>query len=394
MERMKALIEQQLPQIIEMRRYFHTYPELSGQEFNTQRKIIAELENLGLEPRMAAGTGVIADIAGEGKGRMIAVRADMDALPVQDELDKPYRSQNHGVCHSCGHDGHIAMVLGLARILSTLKSELQGTVRLIFQPSEERFPGGAVAMVEEGALKGVSAIIGGHLWQPIPVGTIGLTSGRLMASPDEFVITIRGKGGHGSMPHQTVDALLTGAQLVAALNTIISRNVNPMEPAALSIGMFKAGEVFNIIPDTAVLKGTVRSFDQSLRASIFDRIETITQGICLSAGAEYRLDRRYGFPPVVNHQQIAQVLGEAARETLGEHGVIEPEPVMVGEDFSVYLGEIPGCFAFIGCGNEETGIVYPHHHPRFDLDERALGYGTELFCRAAVRLLDEKYVVQ
>jgi amidohydrolase len=282
------------------------------------------------------------------------------------------------------------MVLGLARVLSELKRELQGTVRLIFQPSEERFPGGAIAMVEEGALKGVSAIIGGHLWQPIPVGTIGVTAGKLMASPDEFVITIRGKGGHGSMPHQTVDALLTGAQLVAALNTIISRNVNPMEPAALSIGMFKAGEAFNIIPDTAVIKGTVRTFDEALRSIIFERIETITQGICLSAGAEYRLDRRYGFPPVVNNQDVALVLGEAARKTLGEHGVSEAAPVMVGEDFSVYLAEIPGCFAFIGCGNVKEGISYPHHHPRFDMDERALGYGTEMFCRAAMQLLAMK----
>lgn len=385
MERLKALIESHLPHIIELRRYFHTYPELSGQEYNTQRRIIAELESIGLTPRMAAGTGVIADIVGEGPGPMVAVRADIDALPVQDEIDKPYRSQNHGVCHSCGHDGHIAMVLGVAKVLSELKRELNGTVRLIFQPSEERFPGGATNMVNDGAIEGVSCIIGAHLWQPISVGVIGIAYGKMMASPDEFVITVKGKGGHGSMPHQTIDALLTGAQLVTALNLIISRNVNPMEPAALSIGMFKAGEVFNIVPDTAVIKGTVRTFDQALRAAIFERIETITSGVCQAAGADYQIDRRYGFPPLVNHQEIVQIMADAGRETLGERGVCEADPVMVGEDFSVYLESIPGAFVFVGCGNEETG--FPHHHPRFDIDERSLAYGTELFCRALMRLL-------
>ena len=355
MQRLKAMLEKHLPHIIEMRRYFHTYPELSGQEYNTQRRIIAELESVGLTPRPAAGTGVIADIVGKGAGPMIAMRADMDALPVQDEIDKPYRSQNHGVCHSCGHDGHIAMVLGVAKVLTELKAELNGIVRLIFQPSEERFPGGAIAMVNDGALDGVSYIIGVHLWQPIPVGLMGVTYGRMMAAPDEFVITVKGKGGHGSMPHQTVDALLTGAQLVTALNLIISRNVNPMEPAALSIGMFKAGEAFNIIPDTALIKGTVRTFDQTLRTAIFDRIQTVTAGVCQAAGADYQLDRRYGFPPVVNNQAVARIMADAGRETLGECGVSEVDPVMVGEDFSVYLEQIPGSFAFIGCGNEETG---------------------------------------
>lgn len=392
MERLKALIETHLPQIIELRRYFHMYPELSGQEFNTQRKIMLELENLGLTPRSSAGTGVIVDIKGDGEGPMVALRADMDALPVQDEIEKPYRSQNHGVCHSCGHDGHIAIVLGVASVLIEMKQKIKGTIRLIFQPSEERFPGGAVALVQEGVLNGVSAIIGGHLWQPIPIGTVGLTYGAMMASPDEFVITLKGKGGHGSMPHQTVDTLLTAAQLVIALNLIISRNVNPLEPAALSIGMFKSGETFNTIPDEAVIKGTVRTFDQSLRTSIFERIATITGGICQSAGVEYQIDRRYGFPPVVNQQEIAKVLGEAGRQTLGDHGVIKVSPVMVGEDFSVYMEEVPGAFVFIGCGNEQEGIVHPHHHPRFDMDERALGYGTELFCRALMRLLEGSYM--
>ncbi|MDU4961826.1 MAG: amidohydrolase [Sporomusaceae bacterium] len=387
MERLQNLIQENWPHMVELRRYFHMYPELSGQEFNTQRKITAELRSLGLEPRDAAGTGVIADICGKADGPMLAIRADIDALPLQDELDQPYRSQNHGACHACGHDGHTAMLLGTAAVLTQLRESLSGTVRLIFQPSEERFPGGAAAMVEAGALAGAAVIIGAHLWQPLPTGTVGIRGGRLMASPDEFIITVSGRGGHGSMPHQTVDALLTGAQLAAALHTIVSRSIDPMQPAALSLGVFKAGEAFNIIPDTAVLKGTVRTFDQSLRTLIFERIETISRGVCLAAGAEYHIERRYGFPPLLNDPAVAAILSGAAHQTAGVETVIEPEPVMVGEDFSVYLERVPGCFAFIGCGNATAGSVYPHHHPRFDLDEQALKHGAELFCRTALQLL-------
>lgn len=386
-DELKKLVEQSLDTVVALRRYFHTYPELSGQEFNTQRKIMAELSALGLESRPAAGTGVIADLVGGKPGKVVAVRADMDALQLQDDCDKPYRSINHGVCHACGHDGHMAMALGVATVLTKLRANLAGTVRFLFQPCEENFPGGAMPLIAEGGLDGVDSIIGAHLWQPLPVGSIGINQGRMMAAPDEFTITVKGRGGHGSMPHQTVDSLLVGAQIAVALNTIVGRSVDPLEPAVLSLGMFKAGDVFNVIPDTAVMKGTVRSFERDVREKIFRRIEQVVKGICDAAGAGCEIDAALGHPPVINNPAIAAVVAEAGRETLGADGVVENRPVMSGEDFSFYQEKVPGAFVFIGAGNPTKGIVYPHHHPKFDIDEAALGYGVEVMARAALKLL-------
>jgi amidohydrolase len=384
------LVRQHYAEIVDLRRYFHTYPEVSAQEYKTQEKIIAELTKLGLPAKKAAGTGVVAEVTGKATGPVVAIRADIDALPLQDECDAPYRSKNPGVCHACGHDGHMAMLLGAAKVLTAMRDSFSGTVRLLFQPSEEYYPGGAEKLISEGALDTVSAVIGAHLWQPLQVGTVGLNFGKLMAAPDEFMITIKGRGGHGSMPHQTIDPLLVGAQLVVALNTIISRNIDPVEPAALSLGMFKAGEIFNIIPDTAVLKGTVRTFEQSVRENIFSRIEQITKGICQAAGAQYEIEDIFGYPPVVNNPAVAAVLKQAGQEVLGQDGVLEVNPVLAGEDFSYYLQKAPGAFMFIGAGNPEKNIIFPQHHPKFDIDETALGYGVEIMVNAALKLLGGK----
>jgi len=383
----EALVRQNHDSVVALRRYFHTYPELSAQEFNTQKKIMAELSAIGLHPRTAAGTGVIAELQGSRPGKTIAIRADIDALPVQDECEQPYRSQNHGVCHACGHDGHIAMLLGIAKVLTEMKEDLPGNVRFLFQPTEEQFPGGALPLIQDGALEGVDAIIGGHLWQPIPIGTVGIAYGRMMASPDEFTIMVKGRGGHGSMPHQTVSALLVAAQLAISLSAITSQNVDPLEPAVLSLGAIKAGEVFNIIPDTAVLKGTVRSFEQQVRRTIFDKIEQISQGICAAAGATYTIDTVFGFPPVINAAEVTRVLAQAGSEVLGTEGVIEIKPVMGGEDFSYFQEKIPGAFMFIGVGNPEKGIIYPQHHPKYDIDETALANGVGIMVRATLKLL-------
>ena len=387
MEIIRNIIKKHANSIVALRRHFHTYPELSAQEFNTQQKIMVELLALGLQPRKIAVTGVIADLHGALPGKTVAIRADIDALALQDECGQPYQSQNVGVCHACGHDGHTAMLIGVAKALVEVKDTLTGTVRFLFQPSEECFPGGALAMVAEGAVTGVDAIIGTHLWQTVKVGTIGLTYGPMMASPDEFSIKIKGKGGHASMPHQTVDALLVGAQIVVGLNTIVSRNVDPMEQAVISLGVFKAGETFNIIADTAILTGTVRSFNEKMRVLLFDRIEQVTKGICEAAGATFTFEKQLGFPPVINNPAISEILAEAGAETLGAENVLTINPVMGGEDFSVYLGKVPGAFMFVGIGNEEAGIIYPQHHPRFDMDEKALAYGTEIMTRAALTLL-------
>lgn len=389
MGQIKALTTAKLPQMIEIRRYFRKYPELSGAEFNTQRKIMTELAALGLTPQAVADTGVVADIVGRADGPLIAIRADTDALPIQDAIMTPYCSQNHGVCHACGHDGHSAMLLGAAGVLKALQSSLPGTVRLIFQPSEEVFSGGAQAVIAAGVLEHVTAIIGAHLWQPLPVGTIGITSGKLMAAPDEFVITIVGRGGHGSMPQQTIDPILTASQLVVALHTIIGRSLDPLEPAVLSVGMFNAGEAFNVIPECAIIKGTVRTFDPEVRSTVFERIRAIAAGVCQAAGAKFNLEQRYGVPPVINNPAIAAVCGQAASTVVGRAAVVAPQPVMVGEDFSLYLAHAAGCFALIGAGNEAAGFVYPHHHPSFDFDEQALAVGAEFFCRSALKLLSE-----
>lgn len=383
----KTLIEKHYDSIVNLRRHFHMHPELSAVEFDTQQKIMDELSALGLEPKKIAGTGVIAQLEGISPGKTIAIRADIDALELQDECNKPYQSQNPGVCHACGHDGHTAMLLGIAKTLVELKHEFSGAVRFLFQPSEERFPGGAEAMIAAGALDGVDYIIGAHLWQTLEVGTIGITYGPMMASPDEFTIKIKGRGGHASMPHQTVDALLVGAQIAVALNTIVSRQVDPMEQAVISLGVFKAGETFNIIPDTALLNGTVRSFNPKMRTLLFERIEQVIAGICQAAGATFTFDKHLGFLPVINHPEISKVLASAGSEALGSEKVLTINPVMGGEDFSQYLEKVPGAFMFVGIGNQEAGIIYPQHHPKFDMDERALFHGVEVMTRAALTLL-------
>lgn len=386
----RALVNAQYESIVALRRYFHMYPELSGREYKTQQKIIAELQAIGLVPRVAAETGVIADIQGAFPGKTIAIRADIDALNLQDENEQPYRSQHQGICHACGHDGHTAMLIGIAKVIYMLKDTLSGTVRLIFQPCEEEFPGGALPMIKDGALAGVDAIIGAHLWQSLAIGSIGITYGRMMASPDRFVISIQGKGGHGSMPHQTTDALLAGAQIAVALNTVVSRNIDPLEPAVLSLGVFQSGSAHNIIPDTAVLKGTIRTFTNELREKMFERIEQIVHGICAATLTTYTIEKTFGFLPVVNDPKIVELIASAGADTVGAAGVLEIEPVMGGEDFSYYQGEVPGAFLFIGTGNEEAGIIFPQHHPKFDIDERALAYGMEVMIRVVVKFLQNK----
>lgn len=383
----KEIIGNHYDWIVDLRRYFHTYPEVSGQEYNTQAKIIAELKRLGLEPRAAGGTGVIAEIHGAKLGKTIAIRADIDALNLQDENEKSYRSVNNGACHACGHDGHAAMLLGVAKVLAEMSSQITGSIRLIFEPCEEAFPGGAERLIKEGVLESVDAIIGVHLWQPLEVGTVGISYGPMMASPDEFTITIQGRGGHGSMPHQALDSLLAGAQLVVGLNTIISRNIDPMDNSALSIGVFKAGDMPNIIPDRALIRGTVRTFDQNVRLSIFERIDQITEGICKAAGVSYEINKIFGFPPVINNPQLARVAAISAEETVTSQNVLEIKPVMAGEDFSLYQEKVPGVFIFIGAGNPAKGICYPHHHPKFDIDEKALANGVEVMVRTTLKLL-------
>jgi amidohydrolase len=386
MDTLHDLVRKHHNEVIALRRHFHTHPEVSKKEFNTQKKIIESLTALGLDPKPIAGTGVIAELKGSKSGKHIAIRADIDALELQDQCGKSYQSINDGACHACGHDGHIAMLLGVAKVLTDYQEHLSGSIRFLFQPTEERFPGGALTMIADGAVDGIDGIIGAHLWQPVPVGYIGVKPGRLMASPDEFSIVIQGRGGHGSMPHQTIDALLVASQIAVALNTVIGRSVDPLESAVLSLCYLHSGDTFNVIPDKAIMKGTVRTFEENIRQLIFGRIEAIIKGICEAAGATYKFDKTLGFPPVINEPTCTAELIIAAKESLGDNKVLAINPSMGGEDFSYYLEKVPGAFMFVGVGNKAKGIIYPQHHPKYDIDEDALAYGVEVMARTALRL--------
>ncbi len=386
MNRIKDIVIQQQEYVVAMRRIFHERPELGGEEVETQRIVMQELIKMGLTPRKAAGTGVMADIIGALPGKTIALRADMDALPIQDEIATSYRSKNAGACHACGHDGHMAMLLGIAQVLLEMKTELRGTVRLLFQPSEEKFPSGALAMVREGVMDGVNVVLGTHLWQSLEAGIAGISYGCLMASPDEFTITVKGKGGHGSMPQSTVCALSVGAQIVCEMNTIVGRSIDPLDSAVVSPGMFRSGEVFNVTPDVAVIRGTIRSFNEKVRLKVWNRLEEICAGICQAAGATCTVEKTLGHPPVINDPKIAAVVAKAADKSLGGTYVHEIPPVMAGEDFSYFLQQTSGMFLFLGVGNPEKGAGFPQHHPRFDIDESVLIKGVEIIVRSVFEL--------
>lgn len=372
------------------RRHLHTHPETGFEEFATTEFIVETLSGMGIAASRPGPTGAVADIVGGRPGPTIAVRADIDALPVQEENDIAYRSVNAGRMHACGHDGHTAILLGLAKILQSEKDELPGRVRLIFQPAEEKPPGGAQAMIKAGALEGVAHVIGLHLWSELPTGTAGIAPGPLMANADEFTATIVGRGGHGSAPHQTVDSIVLASQYVTALQTVVSRRVDPLQPAVVSVGTIHGGFTFNVIAPETTVTGTVRSFDAATRDLIEKEMERILKGICSQAGAEYRFEFRRGYPAVVNDPAVTDLFKRAAQAVLGNDAVVHHPPVMGGEDFAYYGQVVPSAFLFLGARNPDKGASYPHHHPRFNIDEDALPIGVEVFRRAVYDLLSER----
>jgi amidohydrolase len=371
-------------QLVEWRRRLHQKPELGFREQLTAGFITQQLTAWGIEHQTeVAKTGIVATIAGHTSGRVLAIRADMDALPIQEENQVPYRSQHDGIMHACGHDGHVAIALGTAFYLSQHRDTFSGTVKLIFQPAEEG-PGGAKPMIEAGVLEHpqVDAIIGLHLWNNLPLGTVGVRSGALMAAVECFRCTILGKGGHGAMPHQTVDSVVLGAQIVNALQTIVARNVDPIESAVVTVGEFHAGTALNVIADTARLSGTIRYFNPQYEQFFAQRLEQIIAGVCQAHGASYELSHWQLYPPVINHPEIAQLVRSVA-ETVVETpiGVVPECQTMGGEDMSFFLQAVPGCYFFLGSANPLKQLAYPHHHPRFDFDETALSVGVEMFVR-------------
>ncbi|OUM96454.1 MAG: peptidase M20 [Thermobacillus sp. ZCTH02-B1] len=380
-----------LPDMTAWRRHLHMHPELSFREVRTSAWIAERLREFGCDEVRTGvgGTGVVAVIRGSRPGPAIALRADIDALPIQDEKDVPYRSTVPGVMHACGHDAHTAALLGVAAHYAAKRNGMAGERRLIFQPAEEMTPGGAVGMIEGGALDGVSAIYGVHLWTPLPVGTVASAPGPVMATEDEFELEFRGRGGHGGMPHETVDAIAAGAAFVQGVQTIVSRSVDPLEPAVVSIGMFHAGSAPNIIAEVCRLSGTVRTFDMNVRERVRERLQASAEAVCRQFGAEYSLDWRHGYPPVVNDEREAERFFAVARGLFGEEAVRRIRPFMTSEDFAYYLQRVPGCFMFVGAGNAECGAAWPHHHPRFDIDERAMLQAARLLVAMAEHRAEE-----
>ncbi|WP_411343788.1 M20 metallopeptidase family protein [Paenibacillus sp. WLX1005] len=365
-------LEQLEKDIVDWRRHMHQYPELSFQEVKTSQFIADTLQSFGYDVRTNVGEGgVLADLKGALPGPTIAFRADFDALPIHEENQVPYRSQNDGVMHACGHDGHTASLLGVAKVLSQHTDQLQGSVRFIFQHAEEKIPGGAKAMIDDGALEGVDEVYGAHLASYLPYGKIAVVSGPSMAAADGFSVVIQGKGGHGARPDQTIDSIVVGSQVVGALQHIVSRHVDPLKSAVVTVGVFQAGSAFNVIADTAKIEGTVRTFDPQVRVQIEEDIQTILQGITSAARATFKLEYTHGYPAVVNPPEQADYVRSLVRDSLGEEALQEVPPSMGAEDFAYYLEERPGNFFYVGSQqNEDT--AFPHHHPRFDIDERAL----------------------
>lgn len=377
MEALLQAIDLQYPEMVVWRRYLHQHPELSYYEQQTAAYVAKHLRQWGLEVRTGVGgNGVTARLKGNGTGPTVALRADMDALPIQDQKSCEYASQVSGVMHACGHDAHTSTLLGVAKVLSEHKEQLNGDVVFIFQHAEEISPGGAHTMIADGALDGVDYIYGIHLWTPFPVGTACTKSGPLMAAADEFEIVVQGKGGHGGLPHETVDSIVIGSQVVSNLQTIVSRGVDPTLPCVVSVGSFHSGTSFNVIAEQATLIGTVRTFDSDLRMDVMRRMERIIEQTCSMYGASHSFDYKMGYPPVINDGEEAERFFRAGSKVLQ----VNPSPlIMAGEDFAYYLQNRKGCFMFVGAGNVEQGIIHPHHHPKFDIDERAMREAARLF---------------
>ena len=371
------------------RRHLHRNPELSFQEIETSRFVYETLESFGgLELSKPTPTSVVARLAGEVPGRVVALRADMDALPIEEENDFEFASRNPGVMHACGHDGHTAMLLGAAQVLVGLRERIRGEIRFLFQHAEEQPPGGARQMIEAGAVEGVDAVIGIHLSSYLPVGQIGLGDGPMGAAADTFELSISGKGGHAARPNKVVDTVAIAAQVVTNLQHVVSRNADPLDNVVVSITRIAGGTTHNVIPETVEMEGTVRSLQEEAREKVAGTMERVIDGVTQAHGASYSFEYRRGYRPVVNDEGVTRIVEETARKVLGEAAVERMPPAMGSEDFSAFQHETRGSFFSVGARNEEKGIIYPHHHPRFTVDEGALPIGVKMFVCAAFELLD------
>ncbi len=375
--------------IVGWRRHLHAHPELSFEEHETVAFVEATLRSFGgaLTIDRPTPTSVVARLSGTRPGKVVALRADMDALPILEESDVPYVSTRPGVMHACGHDGHTAMLLGAAQALVERRQALSGEVRFVFQHAEETPPGGAVALVEAGVVDGADLVAGIHLNSGMPTGTLSVMPGPVTAASDLFDLEIIGRGGHGAYPHETVDPVAVAAQVIVSLQQLVSRETDPFDSVVVSVTMLNGGTARNVIPGSVTLGGTVRTLSSARRAEVREAIERIVRGVTDAHRASYRFDYIVGYDPVVNDRTAAELVAVGIREELGEAALVEHPPVMGGEDFSAYGERAPAAFFWVGSGNEELGTTWPHHHPRFDVDEAALGHGATVFVRTALDML-------
>jgi amidohydrolase len=394
LDQIKKLSQQYAKEVIGWRRHLHTNPELSYKEFNTAKLVAERLKSFGLTPiEGVAGTGVVVLIEGRNpKKKTVALRADMDALPIQEINNVEYKSQNAGVMHACGHDVHTSSLLGTAKILSELRNEFEGSVKLIFQPGEEKNPGGASMMIAEGVLENPkpSSIIGQHVMPLVPVGKVGFREGMYMASSDEIYLRVIGKGGHGATPELTIDPVVISSHIIIALQQIISRNASPKQPTVLTFGKILAEGATNIIPDEVKISGTFRALNETWREEGLQKIKKMAEGLAESMGGKCEVKISKGYPYLENNPEVTKRIRHAAEEYLGKENVVDIELTLGSEDFAYYSHQIPASFYRLGTRNEAKGITSYVHTPTFDIDEDALHISTGLMAWMALKELMEK----
>lgn len=387
----KNLIEKNKDYILEMRRYFHMHPELSFEEFETTKKIAEELDKMGIPyeiPTEEPKTGVIGLIKGGKPGKTVALRADIDALNVTEENEVGYKSQNVGKMHACGHDTHMAMLLGAAKILKEVEDDLCGNVYLIFQPAEE-VGLGAKYMIRQGNwFEETDNIYGSHIWSGVEAGKISVEAGDRMAAADMFKIKIKGKSGHGSLPHETIDAVVVGSAVVQALQQLVSRNYSPLDSVTVTVGSFHSGNRFNIIAGEAEMEGTNRYFSREIGERIEKDMRRVIKGVCDAYGATYEMEYTYILGPTINEEKSSKIAEKAVEKFAGKDVLTLMQKTTGGEDFSYYLEKKPGCFGFIGCRNPEIGADYPHHSEHFNVDESVLANGAGTYAQYVIDFLN------
>ncbi len=389
MEQLKALIGKYTPTMIEFRRDLHQHPELQFEEFRTTDKVAEVLDQLGIPYRKTEPTGIIAELVGRKAGKTVALRADMDALPVQELNDElPYKSLEDGKMHACGHDAHTAMLLTAAKVLKEVQSEIKGTVRFIFQPSEENAQG-AKAMVEQGAVDNVDNVFGIHIWSQMRSGTASCVVGSSFASADIFSVDFKGRGGHGAMPDACVDAALIASSFVMNVQSVVSRETNPLDPVVVTVGKMDVGTRFNVIAENARLEGTVRCFSIETRDRVENALKRFAEQTAAMYGGTADLVYDHGTLPVINDEKDALFAQSVIKENFGEQALIQEPPTTGGEDFSYFTEHTPGCFALVGCGNPEKDTQWAHHHGRFNVDEDAMAIGAELYAQYAFEYLQQ-----